>query len=163
MKKNSMMAMAIVLFCGSGCEQYDNWQANRDVIRKKESYAAQIKTQEAAIETDKVNATNEIKVAVRKILLDPDSAKFGSVYIESSPKKPGKPIINSNLFRACITVNSKNSYGGYSGDQQAMAFMNEQRKWEVVYIHNHDQETCKKFLEAQYPVNKYGYNNDYQK
>ena len=50
-------------------------------------------------------AESEAKKAVLKILKDPDSAKFG------------KFTIVNNM--ACLTVNARNSMGGYTGDQQA--------------------------------------------
>lgn len=48
---------------------------------------------------------NSMKKAVRSELKDPDSAKWGEVY--------------SYKNRACLEVNSKNSYGGYTGKQVA--------------------------------------------
>lgn len=45
--------------------------------------------------------------AVRDMLKDPDSAKFGEFYY------------NSKTGRACLTTNAKNSMGGYTGDSQS--------------------------------------------
>jgi hypothetical protein len=45
--------------------------------------------------------------AVLDVLKDPDSAKFGEFYYNEKTKK------------GCLTVNAKNSMGGYTGDQQA--------------------------------------------
>ena len=45
--------------------------------------------------------------AVRKSLKDPDSAQFGNFYF------------NKKTQKGCLTVNAKNSMGGYTGDQQA--------------------------------------------
>ena len=44
--------------------------------------------------------------AVRAVLKDPDSAKFGEFYH------------NSDTGKACLTTNAKNSMGGYTGDKQ---------------------------------------------
>ena len=44
--------------------------------------------------------------AVREALKDPDSAKFGAFYYNSTTQK------------GCIEVNAKNSMGGYTGDKQ---------------------------------------------
>jgi hypothetical protein len=49
----------------------------------------------------------KIRQAVRQSLNDPDSAKFGTLSFASSEG-------------ACQTVNAKNRFGGYTGDQQAM-------------------------------------------
>lgn len=45
--------------------------------------------------------------AVRDVLKDPDSAKFGEFYF------------NSKTGKACLTTNAKNSMGGYTGDSQS--------------------------------------------
>ena len=45
--------------------------------------------------------------AVRERLKDPDSAKFGEFYY------------NSTTGKACLTTNAKNSMGGYTGDSQS--------------------------------------------
>jgi hypothetical protein len=45
--------------------------------------------------------------AVQKSLKDPDSAKFGDFYLYDEKQ-------------ACLTVNARNSYGGYTGDQLAV-------------------------------------------
>ena len=47
------------------------------------------------------------EAAVRNVLKDPTSAQFGDFYYNSKTKK------------GCLTVNAKNSMGGYDGDQQA--------------------------------------------
>ncbi len=46
------------------------------------------------------------EAAVRENLKDPDSARFGAFYYNDKTKK------------ACLTVNAKNSMGGYTGDKQ---------------------------------------------
>lgn len=46
--------------------------------------------------------------AVLEVLKDPDSAKFGEFQYNAETK------------RACLGVNSKNSMGGYTGEQQAI-------------------------------------------
>lgn len=45
--------------------------------------------------------------AVRSVLKDPDSAKFGEFYY------------NEKTQKGCLAVNAKNSMGGYTGEQQA--------------------------------------------
>ena len=52
----------------------------------------------------------DCKKAVSSSLKDPDSAKFGEFSIITPA--PG-------LEAACLTVNARNSYGGYVGDRQA--------------------------------------------
>lgn len=83
----------------------------------------------------------EIKKAVRERLKDPDSAKFGKL-----------TQINENL--ACITVNSRNSMGGYSGDQQAAVIRAgvieglEGDNWLALTIVNGSQDRCLKTLKT---------------
>lgn len=45
--------------------------------------------------------------AVKDSLKDPDSARFGKFYM------------NDKTRAGCLTVNARNSMGGYTGDQQA--------------------------------------------
>lgn len=53
-------------------------------------------------------AKSSAEQAVRENLKDPDSARFGEFYY------------NAKLKRACLTVNAKNSMGGYIGNQQVL-------------------------------------------
>ncbi|MCC2980052.1 hypothetical protein [Sphingomonas sp. IC4-52] len=53
------------------------------------------------------SAKSGAEAAVRESLKDPDSAKFGDFYFNDKTKK------------GCLTVNARNSMGGYTGDQQA--------------------------------------------
>ena len=68
--------------------------------------------------------------AVRTILKDPESARFGEIYYNEFTKK------------GCLTVNAKNSIGGYTGDQQAFIRRTEQG-WEATSIAEIDQEGCR--------------------
>ncbi len=56
---------------------------------------------------DEFSARDQAIAEMREKLKDPDSAKFGKF-----------SIAGSNF--ACLTINAKNGYGGYSGDQQAV-------------------------------------------
>ncbi|HOY86834.1 MAG: hypothetical protein V9G21_04380 [Methylotenera sp.] len=62
---------------------------------------------------------SKITEVIRASLIDPDSAKFGKI------------SINEN--RACVNVNSKNTLGGYTGNQIAhmQKYHNE---WKVLLI-----------------------------
>lgn len=59
-----------------------------------------------------------VQTAMRGNLKDPDSAKFGDIIAGTDPANP-----SDNL--ACGYVNSKNSYGGYTGAQVFMAKLNQ--------------------------------------
>lgn len=52
----------------------------------------------------------DVEDQVRAVLKDPDSAKFGTISMDDSGKV------------ACGLVNSKNSFGGYVGDQSFMVY-----------------------------------------
>ena len=68
-----------------------------------------------------------IKDAVRENLKDPDSAKFGKITVVDTGKKNGH---GGSIRVACVTVNAKNSMGGYGGNKQAtVGTMDE--KWVV--------------------------------
>lgn len=74
----------------------------------------------------------KIHDAARAGLIDPDSAKFGKLTVI------GK--------LACLTVNSKNAFGGYAGDQQAVLLETE-GKWEVVNLEKATHDTCLKVIQ----------------
>ncbi len=82
----------------------------------------------------------EIKKVTLQNLKDPESAKFGEV-----------KIINNRL--ACLTVNAKNSMGGFSGNQQAF-LRKEGGKWEFYFIEDFSQDMCEEVwtqLEKSHP------------
>lgn len=68
----------------------------------------------------------EAKKAVLANLIDPDSAKFGK-------------FTQVGEDRACMTVNAKNSMGGYTGDKQAL-LKKVDGKWETYFMDfSHDR------------------------
>ena len=69
--------------------------------------------------------------AVRDMLSDPESARFGEFYYNSKTKF------------ACLTFNAKNQMGGYVGDRQAMLAY-EEGKWHYGGASETDPETCRK-------------------
>lgn len=73
-------------------------------------------------------AEAEAKKAVLDRLKDPDSAKFGE-------------FTQVNERKACLTVNARNSMGGYTGDQQAV-LMKYGEKWLAVAIVEVSHENC---------------------
>lgn len=70
----------------------------------------------------------EAKKAVLANLKDPDSAKFGKF------TQVGEKL-------ACMTVNAKNSMGGYNGDKQAF-LKKVDGKWEFSFMQNVSHDTC---------------------
>lgn len=73
-------------------------------------------------------AESEAKKAVLANLKDPDSAKFGKF-----------TQVSENL--ACMTVNAKNSMGGYTGDQQAF-LKKVDGKWEFYFTQDVSHSMC---------------------
>ena len=71
---------------------------------------------------------SEAKKAVLGSLKDPDSAKFGK-------------FTQVNEKSVCLTVNARNSLGGYTGDQQAMLTKFE-NAWEVISIKKLSHDMC---------------------
>lgn len=69
--------------------------------------------------------------AVRAYLKDPDSAKFGAFDYDEKTK------------RGCLTVNSKNAMGGYTGDQQAYVTRTDSG-WEIEGIGDVSPKSCRK-------------------
>ncbi len=71
---------------------------------------------------------SEAKKAVLENLKDPDSAKFGKF------SQVGESL-------ACLTVNAKNSMGGYTGDKQA--FLKKiDGKWEFITTQEISHDMC---------------------
>ena len=70
------------------------------------------------------------EAAVLENLKDPDSAQFGEFYY------------NPDTGRGCLSVNAKNSLGGYTGDQQAYV-RNTADGWENVDIVDKSQDFCR--------------------
>jgi len=85
--------------------------------------------------------TTSVKKEVLANLKDPDSAKFGEITI----KKTGKTNANfGDILGACVTVNSKNSMGGYGGDEQAILIKGE--KWEFSGMTKITHQDCLKMV-----------------
>ena len=62
-------------------------------------------------------APGRLKDAIEKNLKDPDSAKWGDRYITKN--------------KVCVTVNSKNSFGGYVGNESYCATKNKDGDWKL--------------------------------
>lgn len=60
---------------------------------------------------------SEIKARVRESLIDPDSAKFGKVYLSKSGQV------------ACVDVNSRHTLGGYTGKIPMFIFKEKDGSW----------------------------------
>jgi hypothetical protein len=76
--------------------------------------------------------------AVRASLKDPDSAKFGKFTLAKK----------GNDQMACLTVNAKNSMGGYTGDREA-ALMKAGDEWQVITINELDHWRCVNVISGQ--------------
>lgn len=77
-------------------------------------------------------AEYDAKKAVLGSLKDPDSAKFGK-------------FTQVNEKSACLTVNARNSMGGYTGDQQA-SLIKQENAWVVLDIDEWSHEMCIDFM-----------------
>ncbi len=73
-----------------------------------------------------------IQKAVRGSLKDPESAKFG------------EHAVLDDKF-ACMTVNAKNSMGGYTGNQQAL-LAKKDGEWIVAEIDQMGFDECKRLM-----------------
>jgi hypothetical protein len=71
------------------------------------------------------------KKAVTANLKDPDSARFGK-------------FTEFGTNTACLSVNAKNSMGGYTGEQQAL-LVELKQGWVVLNISNESHEQCISF------------------
>ncbi|WP_294302470.1 hypothetical protein [uncultured Sphingomonas sp.] len=76
------------------------------------------------------NHQSSAEAAVRDSLKDPESARFGEFYF------------NEKTGKGCLSVNAKNSMGGYTGDQQAYLRLKDST-WEVEGISEVSHESCR--------------------
>lgn len=76
-----------------------------------------------------------LQAFVRANLKDPDSAKFG----QFTSRTENAAGVSENA--ACLTVNARNSLGGYTGDQQAL-LLKEKGIWRLVSISMETHENC---------------------
>ncbi|MFZ6677259.1 hypothetical protein [Undibacterium sp. Tian12W] len=91
---------------------------------------------------DSTTFDNAMRRAVREKLKDPDSAKWGESYVYKN--------------RACLEVNSKNSFGGYAGKQVAwLRTFDSGASW---YVNKIEEAEC---FEA--PVKKLAENDEAEK
>lgn len=88
------------------------------------------------------NVESDAEKAVLGRLKDPGSAKFGQF-----------TQVTEN--GACLTVNARNSMGGYTGNQQARLKM-VNKKWEVIDIDEKSHDRCISFVKfLEQPQNSY--------
>ncbi len=73
-----------------------------------------------SVSLGQITEKSKIQEAIRASLKDPESAKFGEW-----------GLINEKS--ACMTVNAKNGFGGYTGDQEAYLHKT-QNKWKFITI-----------------------------
>ena len=77
-----------------------------------------------------------LKQATISSLKDPDSARFN-----------GQMVIVDNKS-ACVEVNAKNTFGGYTGYQQAALVKIDGIGWQVISIKDVSREICIKALHS---------------
>ena len=97
--------------------------------------AATIAARKAEAEAKKDE--DSAKAVVLKSLKDPDSAKFGKIKLVTFSKPDG----NFAVKMGCLTVNARNAFGGYTGDQQAMV-TSIKDTWALLSIDNMSHEIC---------------------
>ena len=81
-------------------------------------------------------ARHNAEAVVRENLKDPDSAKFGEFYF------------NEKTGKGCLTVNARNSMGGYTGDQQAYVRRTD-KGWETYEIAEISADSCRDIFADQ--------------
>lgn len=74
--------------------------------------------------------------AVKEVLKDPDSARFGDFYF------------NEQTGEGCLGVNAKNSMGGYTGEQQAVLYK-EDGEWRTGVTMEISHADCKSMADMK--------------
>jgi|GEM_PF-1855615 hypothetical protein len=85
--------------------------------------------------------STEMQNVIKPKLKDPDSAKFGKHSVIAT---------KSGATFACMTVNAKNSMGGYAGDKQATLYKGK-NGWVHIGFLDMNQETCLQVVEQLQP------------
>ncbi len=124
MKPCKLIALVCCMFFISSCGD-----SPAEIAAKNVAIAA--KKAEAEAKSDE----GQVKQAVRNSLKDPDSAKFGSFVLIGEDG-------------ACITVNARNSFGGYVGDRHAYLVKTPFNDWHLYGITDRGLETCKHLASA---------------
>lgn len=90
-----------------------------------------------------------VEKAVRDVLKDPQSARFGRMVAGSD---------GGDSATVCLMVNAKNSYGGYTGDKPFMGILLTDRKPRVFVVHTDNDPNRSRYRdEATMNVcNQYG-------
>ena len=125
MKKIAVLAVATALLAGCATQAQKADQAF-------EAYKATLPEPNADYGSYPQNYQELIKAYMAKSLKDPDSAKYSDF---STPRKE-HAIANQKAiygYSSCVLVNAKNSYGGYTGNQQQWFFF---RNGEIVRTQN---------------------------
>lgn len=115
-KSHLMSFFLVVLMSGFAFSYYTTetyYPSSSNVVSAAKSYKKGV-----TLDVSKVVADNRLvkykfngKNAVKSILKDPDSAKFGSLYLN-------KYADSEASWALCGYVNAKNSLGGYTGDKR---------------------------------------------
>jgi len=111
-RKISYLSVAFVCCllasCGDSPEVIAAKKAEAQMAAKKAEEAAAAQKEEA-----------DVKQAVTRALKDPNSAIFGDIFYGEwvTSEKDG---ISIKRRMCCVTVNAKNSFGGYTGDRQVL-------------------------------------------
>ena len=116
MKKITLTIITIATLisgCGDPAAERAAAEAKKEAV---EAERAAAEAKKAAVEAER--SLSEVKQAVLVGLKDPDSAKFGKL-----------TKVGDNY--ACLDVNAKNTFGGYTG-MKTFALIRENGEWSVV-------------------------------
>lgn len=84
----------------------------------------------------------EVEVAIKEKLKDPDSAKFSGWMVGLTN--------DTGAQWGCVTVNAKNSFGGYTGNQTAWIYRgSDSSPWKVMDLSSHPVDYCYRFYHKQ--------------
>lgn len=118
--------VAALAAVAGGCNAEDCTRI-ADKTKRLECFDKEAAAKQAPASTNTEEA--KIQEAVRLSLKDPGSAQFGRLTLITPTK-------------ACQTVNARNVYGGYTGDQQAIVMKMEKLGWVSIAIHQIPHSQC---------------------
>lgn len=121
-----MVTIALLSGCAPGLPGDPAYERKRDEAKRADAEFAQavknINLDTADVGSEPKNYKKLIEDAIRENLKDPDSARF---YDFTPPRK--EVMVENKKFvygySACVFVNAKNSYGGYTGKKLYWVFI----------------------------------------
>ena len=139
-KKSSLMSFFIIVLMGGIAFSYYTTESYSPSSSNKSVTSPKTYEKGTTFNVSKVVPDNRLviyklngKNAVKNVLKDPDSARFGKLYLN-------KYADTNASWALCGYVNAKNSLGGYTGDKRFISLGSAQN----TFLENNEQDSWAK-------------------